>query len=479
MNYGAVVHIIGKILLIIAAMFVLPLIVSFIYKETQQLAFFIPMGILLALGGIMTVKPYERKSLYIGEGFLIVVLSWLLISVFGAMPFLLSGAIKSPVDAVFEMVSGFTTTGSTILTDIEALPHSLLFWRSFSHWIGGMGVLVLLLAVTSNKDTKTMYIMRAETPGPKADKLVSKTKYTAQILYIIYFALTALETVFLLFGGMPFFDAVVTAFATAGTGGFAIKNASIAAYNSAYCEYVIGAFMLLFGINFGMYFLLLRGKLRDILKSEELRWYLIIIAAATAIVALNISGAAKSAEEAIRYAFFTVTSTITTTGFVAVDYDLWPTASKVVVLLLMFIGSCSSSTGGGIKVIRAVILAKLGLRELKLVGSPRTVRSISFDGKAVEPSIVSGISSYIIVYMFIMGISVLLLSFDNLTVTECISGVVTCINNVGPGFESIGAVGNFAALSGFSKIVLCINMLLGRLELFPILALFSRSLWKV
>ena len=479
MNYGAVMHIIGKILLTIAAMFLLPLIVSFIYHENIQLAFLIPMGILVALGLIMTVKHIERKSVYIGEGFLVVVLSWLLISVFGAMPFLISGAVKSPIDAVFEMISGFTTTGSTILTDIEALPRSLLFWRSFSHWIGGMGVLVFLLAVTSNKDTKTMYIMRAETPGPKADKLVSKTKFTAQILYIIYFSLTALEAVFLLIGGMPFFDAVVTAFATAGTGGFAIKNESIAAYNSAYCEYVISVFMLLFGINFGMYFLALRRRFRDIWKSEELKWYLIIIAAATAVVAINITGVTKGAEEAVRYAFFTVTSTITTTGFVTVDYDLWPTASKIVIFLLMFIGSCSSSTGGGIKVIRIIILAKIALRELKRVGSPRTVRSISFDGKAVEPSIVSGISAYIIVYMFIVGISVLLLSFDNLTVTESISGVVTCINNVGPGFESIGAVGNFAALSGFSKIVLCINMLMGRLALFPILALFSRSLWKV
>ncbi len=479
MNFGAVVHIIGKILLTIAAIFVLPLTVSFIYKETGQLAFFIPMAILLALGLIMTVKPVKRKNVYIGEGFLIVVLSWLLISLFGAAPFLISGAIKSPVDAVFEMVSGFTTTGSTILTDIEALPHSLLFWRSFSHWIGGMGVLVLMLALTSNKDVKTFYIMRAETPGPKADKLVSKTKYTAQILYVIYMGLTVLEIVFLLLGGMPLFDAIVTAFATAGTGGFAIKNASIAAYNSVYCEYVIGIFMLMFGVNFGMYFLLLHGRLKDIWKSEELRCYLIVVAAATVVVAFNISGIAGSTAETVRQAFFTVSSTITTTGFVCVDYALWPTASKIVIFLLMFIGSCSSSTGGGIKIIRVIILAKLGLREIKHVGSPRIVRSITFDKKVLEPSVVSGIAAYIIVYMFIVGISVLLLSFDNLTFTESISGVVTCLNNVGPGFESIGAVGNFAALSDFSKIVLCINMLLGRLELFPILALFSRSLWKV
>lgn len=479
MNYSAVAHFIGKILLVAAALFLLPLAVSFIYGESGQAAFVIPMAILAASGVALTTLPASRKDMYIGEGFLTVTLSWLLISLFGAMPFLISGAIKSPVDAVFETISGFTTTGSTILKDIEALPYSLLFWRSFTHWIGGMGVLVFLLAITANKEIKTMYIMRAESPGPKAGKLVSKMSYTARILYLIYIGMTVLEIILLLAGGMPLFDAVVNSFSTAGTGGFGIKNASIAAYDNVYFEYVIGIFMLLFGVNFGLYFLILTGKVRDFFKNSELKCYLAVIAAATVLITLNILGVTKSVGEAVRYAFFTVSSTITTTGFVSVDYELWPTASKMIIFFLMFIGSCSSSTGGGIKVIRFIILAKLGLRELKLVGSPRTVRSISVDNKPVDPAVVSGVASYLIVYIFVMAISVLVLSFDNLTIAECISGAVTCLNNVGPGFESIGATGNFSQLSSLSKIVLSADMLLGRLELFPILALFTPSLWKV
>lgn len=479
MNYGAVAQIIGKILLISGALFVMPLAVSFIYSESCQMAFIIPMTIMLILGFIFTKLHKQRKSVYIGEGFLIVTLTWLLISVFGAMPFVISGAIPSPVDAFFETVSGFTTTGSTTLTDIEALPKSVLFWRSFTHWIGGMGVLVFLLAVTANKDTKTMYIMRAESPGPKAGKLVSRMKHTARILYLLYILLTLIETVLLVAGGMPVFDAVVNSFSTAGTGGFGIKNASIAAYDNPYFDYVIGIFMMLFGMNFGVYFLLITGNIREMLKNEEVKWYLIIIALATATIAFILSGTGESLSTIIRQSFFTVSSTITTTGFILVDYETWPTAAKIIIVLLMFIGGCSSSTGGGIKVIRFMILSKLALREVKLSGSPRTVRSVCVDKKAVDPEIVRGISAYLIVYVFVMCISVLLLSFDKLTITETVSGVITCLNNVGPGFESIGATGNFGALSDFSKILLSIVMLLGRLELFPILALLTPSLWKV
>ncbi|MBS7298492.1 MAG: TrkH family potassium uptake protein [Eubacteriales bacterium] len=479
MNYGLVSQTIGKIMLITGTLFSLPVFVSFIYSDGCAMAFLLPMAIMLIAGFFMTRVKKEQKSLYIGEGFLIVTLTWILISIFSAMAFVLSGAIPSPIDALFESVSGFTTTGATILAEIESLPKSVLFWRSFTHWIGGMGVLVFILAITSNGESKNMYIMRAESPGPKAGKIVSKTKDTARILYLIYVGLTITETAFLLFGGMSLFDSVVTAFATAGTGGFSVRNASIAAYDSAYIDYVTGIFMLLFGINFTVYFLILTGKVRDAFKNEEVRWYLLIILISTLAITAIILNQIGNLADAIRQAFFTVSATITTTGFVLTDYGVWPTAAKIIIFLLMFIGACSGSTGGGIKVIRILILSKLAGRELKLAGSPRTVRSVSIDSKAVNSEIVRGVGAYFIVFMITFSISILLVSFDNLTITEAISGVATCINNVGPGFESIGPVGNFSEISMFSKAILIINMLLGRLELFPILALFSPSLWKV
>lgn len=479
MNYGLVSQTIGKIMLIIGALFSLPVLVSFIYSDGCSLAFLLPMAIMLFAGFLMTRVKKEQKGLYIGEGFLIVTLTWILISVFSAAAFVLSGAIPSPIDALFESVSGFTTTGATILAEIESLPESVLFWRSFTHWIGGMGVLVFILAITTNGESKNMYIMRAESPGPKAGKIVSKTKDTARILYLIYVGLTVLETAFLLFGGMPLFDSVVTAFATAGTGGFAIKNASIAAYDSAYIDYVISIFMMLFGINFTVYFLILTGKLRDAFKNDEVKWYLLIILASTLAITAIILNYVGNIADAFREAFFTVTSTISTTGFILTDYEVWPTAAKIIIFLLMFVGGCSGSTGGGMKVIRILIMSKLAARELKLAGSPRTIRSVSIDNKAVNPEIVRGVAAYFIVFMLTFAVSTLLLAFDNLTITEAISGVATCINNVGPGFESIGPVGNFSGLSVFSKLVLIIDMLLGRLELFPILALFSPSIWKV
>lgn len=479
MNYGLVAGIIGRIMLITGGLFLLPIAVSFIYSDGCVIAFLLPMMIMLLFGFLLTLTPKKQKSLYIGEGFLIVTLTWIIISITSAAAFTLSDAIPSFLDAVFEAVSGFTTTGATILSEIESLPRSVLFWRSFTHWIGGMGVLVFILAINSDGDTKAMYIMRAESPGPKANKIVSKTRNTARILYLIYVFLTLLEVVFLLFGGMPVFDAVVTSFSTAGTGGFGIRNANIAAYDSAYIDYVIGIFMLLFGVNFSVYFLVLTGKLKDALKNEEVRCYLAVIVVSTVMVAAIILGYVGNFADAVRQAFFTVSSTITTTGFVVTDYNLWPTAAKIIILILMFIGGCSGSTAGGIKVIRILIMGKLASHELKLSGSPRRVRTVSIDGKAVSAEIVRGVSAYFIVFMIAFAVSVILVSFDNLSISEAISGVVTCINNVGPGYESIGAVGNFGALSAFSKIVLTVDMLLGRLELFPILALFSPSLWKV
>lgn len=478
MNYRAVANMVGRIMIMCAAFFALPLAVNFIYAENLWLSFAAPMAAMALLGLALVRVGKKKKDMYIGEGFLTVTLVWLAISLFGAVPFVFSGAIASPVDAFFETVSGFTTTGSTILTEVESLPRSVLFWRSFTHWIGGMGVLVFMLAITANHDTKTIYIMRAESPGPKAGKLVSKMKYTAQILYIIYIVLTLLELVFLLLGEMPFFDAATTAFSTAGTGGFGVRNANIAAYNSAYVEYVVGVFMLLFGINFGIYFMIITGKIADIFKNSELKWYLAIIFAAVAIITAVLY-ASEGLALSFRHAFFTVAATITTTGFVSADFDLWPTAAKMVIFFLMFIGGCASSTGGGLKVVRFMILSKLGAREVRLAANPRTVRPICADGKAVDNTIVRSITAYFIVYLMVSGVSMLFLSFDDVSVAECISGVVTCVNNVGPGFERIGAVGNFAHLSGFSKLVLCADMLMGRLELFPILALLSPAVRRV
>ncbi len=477
MNYRHVFEIIGRIMLVTAGLLLLPLIVGIIYNEDTGMAFILPMLILAILGFLLMKIPQKKKGLYIGEGFLIVTLSWVLISIAGAVPFIISGAIPSVVDALFETVSGFTTTGSTILKEVESLPKSILFWRSFTHWIGGMGVLVFLLAISAGQDTKTMYIMRAESPGPKPGKLVSKMATTSRILYLMYIFLTALEMVFLVCGGMPIFDAITTSFSTAGTGGFGVTNANIAAYASPYFHYVISIFMALFGVNFGAYFLLVLGKFKDAFRIDEVKWYFAIIGIATAVIML-IMLAENGLEKAFRESFFVVTSTITTTGFILADYEVWPTACKIIILLLTFIGACSSSTGGGFKIIRVMVLAKLAKSELKLSLSPRTVRTLTIDGKSADRELARNVTAYFIVYMIVFAFSVLVISFDNVTPIEAISSVATCINNVGPGLERLGATGNFSELSDFSKLFLSFNMLLGRLELFPILALLNTSLWR-
>ncbi len=477
MNYRQVFETLGRIMLVMAGLFLLPLLVAFYYGENTLTAFLVPIFTLAALGFVLMKIPQKRKGLYIGEGFLIVTLSWLLISLAGAVPFVMTGSIPSFVDAFFETVSGFTTTGSTILAEVESLPKSLLFWRCFTHWIGGMGVLVFLLAISAGHDTKTMYIMRAESPGPKAGKLVSKMSHTARILYLMYIFLTAVEVVFLTAGGMPMFDAITTSFSTAGTGGFGVRNANIAAYNNPYFDYVIAVFMMLFGVNFGAYFLLLMGKFKDAWRIDEVRWYFAIVGIATLIITL-IMLAEKGLATAFRESFFVVSSTITTTGFILSDYETWHTSAKIVILLLMFIGSCSSSTGGGIKVVRILVLARLAKNELKLSANPRAVRSVRLDGKVADSELIRSIMAYFIVYMLVYALSVLIIAFDNVSLIESISSVATCINNVGPAFERLGATGNFSELSDFSKLILSADMLLGRLELFPILALLNISFWK-
>ncbi|MDO4618369.1 MAG: TrkH family potassium uptake protein [Clostridia bacterium] len=477
MNISKSLNILGKIMLITGALFMLPVIVAFIYKENTYTAFLVPMSIMLLSGLAFTKIKSDGKPLYIADGFVIVTFSWILMSIFGGLPFVLTGAMDF-VDAIFETVSGFTTTGSTILKEVESLPKSILFWRSFTHWVGGMGVLVFVLAISSKKDEKNMFIMKAESPGPKAGKLVASTKKTARILYLIYLFLTVLEVVFLLFGKMPLFDAITTAFATAGTGGFGVRNANIAAYNSKYVEYVVAIFMMLFATNFSVYFLILIGKIKDAFASEEIKWYFGIIATATLLIGLIILPVYKNIEETFRNSFFTVTSTMSTTGFITDDFELWPTAAKAVIFLLMFVGGCAGSTGGGLKVVRIMILGKFAKSAFKLSAHPRALATVTVDKKKVDDDMLKGVVGYFVTFIVIYALSIFVISLDNVTITEAIGGVTTCMNNVGPAFERLGATGNFSHLSDFSKLFLSLDMLLGRLEIFPVLALLSPSIWK-
>jgi len=467
-----------------AALFLAPALVSLIFREGRAFCFLIPGFLMFAAGALcLRFKPKRHKS-YAKEGFVTVAFMWIAFSVFGALPFMLDGCIPSFVDAFFETVSGFTTTGSTILTDVESLARSLLFWRSFTHWVGGMGVLALAIAVLpssrGNDDERdsAVHLLRAESPGPTFGKLVSKLSRNSRILYGIYTVMTLCEIVLLLAGGMPLFDSIVNSFGTAGTGGFGIKNASIGFYDSAYFDYVIGIFMILFGVNFNVYYFLLTGNLLKFLKSEEIKWYFGIIAAAVGVITVNIASLCDSVGEALRYAFFQVASIITTTGFVTADYELWPTLSKTVLVLLMFIGACAGSTGGGLKVSRVIILLKTAVKELRYQINPREVRAVRCDGEPVDHSVVTGVSSYFGIYMIIMALSTLLISFDGKDPTTTFTAVTACLNNIGPGLSEVGATGNFSGFSDFAKLVLSFDMLAGRLELYPMLIAFSPSMWK-
>ncbi|WP_335324198.1 TrkH family potassium uptake protein [Thomasclavelia saccharogumia] len=399
-------------------------------------------------------------------------------SIFGALPFCLTGEIPSFIDALFEMVSGFTTTGSSILSDIEALSHASLFWRSFSHWLGGMGILVFVIAFVPISSGRSLHILRAEVPGPVVGKLVSKIRLTARILYIIYAVLTLIETVLLMFGGMPLFDSLLNSFGTAGTGGFAIKNASIAAYDSAYIDIVITVFMILFGINFNLIYFVIIGKIKEVFKSEELRCYLLIIIGATVLITINILPMYKSVLSALRYSSFTVGSIITTTGFVTADYGKWPMFSQMIIIILMFIGACSGSTGGGIKVSRIIICLKNAKKELKQLLHPHSIQTVKFENQSIDDHVIANIHSYLVLYLVIFAISLLILTIFNLDFKSAFSAVATCLNNVGPGFDVVGPVSNFSSLSDISKLVLSFDMLAGRLEIFPILLLFAPSQWR-
>lgn len=479
MNYRMVSTTVGKILIAEAILMLLPLSVAFYYREVgTPWTFVLTAVLLLGFGFLLEIKRPRHRRIYAREGFMIVAISWILISLFGALPFLFSGAIANPVDALFETVSGFTTTGASILTDIESLPKSILFWRSFTHWIGGMGILVFVLAFLPQRENQSMHIMRAEVPGPTMGKLVSKTMMTARILYIIYFALTILEIIFLLFGGMPFFDSVTTAFATAGTGGFSVRNASIAAYDSLYCDVVISVFMILFGVNFNLYFLLLMRQFGRVFKSEELRWYLGIIAFATTVIALDILPMYKHITTAVRLAGFQVASIITTTGFSTADYTEWPVFSQMVLLALFCIGACAGSTGGGFKVERMMVLCKSVLSQIKKSLNGREVVAVKVDGKSVDKSYIHSVLAYLGLYVVVVFVGIFLVCFDQVDMQEAIGAVLTCFNNVGPAFGRLSPSGNFSVLSPFTKLVLSFLMLAGRLEIYPMLIVFYYKAWK-
>lgn len=478
MNYRMVAYIIGQILKIEAALLVLPLLVSLIYKENRVGAFLLPILLLLVIGTTATWQKPANKKIYAKEGFVIVSGAWIFMSLFGCLPFFIDGCIPSFADCFFETVSGFTTTGASILTNVEALPLSMLFWRSFTHWIGGMGVLVFVLAILPQTDTQSMYLMKAEVPGPTVGKLVSKIKLTARILYGIYIVLTLIEIVLLKLGGMAFFDCVVNSFGTAGTGGFSIKNSGIAFYQSSYIEYVIGIFMIIFGINFNLFYLIIIGKIRQAVKSEELRGYLLIVLVAVALITLNIYPSSQSLEQAFRHAFFQVSSIITTTGYSTADFVHWPLFSQGILLLLMFFGGCAGSTSGGIKISRIVILFKTVIYEIKRMISPKAVVSLKLEGKTPASDTLRGVYCYFIAYMLTMGASVLLITLENMDFTTVSTAVISCINNVGPGLGAVGPMGNFSAFSDFSKYLLSFDMLAGRLEIFPMLIIFSPAVWK-
>ena len=478
MNTKMIRYILAKMLGVEAILLLLPALVSLIYGEFSGVYFLIPSGILIVIYLLVGMKKPEKRTIYGKEGMVIVASAWILWSLFGALPFTLSGSIPSYLDAFFETVSGFTTTGSSILTDVEALPQGMLFWRSFTHWIGGMGVLVFVMVLTTLDKRNSMYLMRAEVPGPEKDKLVPRTMSTARILYGMYLGLTLIEVILLLLGGMNMFDSLIHAFGTAGTGGFSNYAASVGHFDSAYIDGVISIFMILFGINFNLYFFLLIRDFKPVWKNEELRAYLGIILAAVAVITLNISGQYPNPLKAFRYALFQVASIITTTGYATADYNAWPMLSQCILLMLMVIGACASSTGGGIKVSRFLMVLKCIKREIKQMVHPKSISIIRVNDKKVGADVLRSLYVYLMAYAGIVVGSVLLVSIDNLDFGTTFSSVLATLNNIGPGIADVGPVGNFAEFSPLSKIVFCFDMLAGRLEIVPFLMLFTASAWN-
>ncbi|MDD5954346.1 MAG: TrkH family potassium uptake protein [Firmicutes bacterium] len=477
MNYSMLRYLFGVVLLIEAAFLALPLVVSVIYWESSGICFLITMAVAGILGFLLTRWKPARRDMYAREGFVFTSVAWIVISLIGAVPFTLSGQIPSYLDAVFETVSGFTTTGASILTDVEALDNGMLFWRSFTHWLGGMGILVFMLALV-NMGGQANHLLRAESPGPTVSKMVPNMRKSTAILYGIYIAMTVLEVILLCLGGMPLFDSLCTSFGTAGTGGFGIKNASMGAYPSYYLQGVVSVFMVLFGINFNVYFFILMKKYAMAWRNSEVRVYLAIIAASTLVITVNILNLFPSVLDALHHAFFAVASIITTTGFSTADFDLWPQLSRLILVMLMVVGACAGSTGGGVKVSRMVILYRVLSSELHKLLHPRSVKVLTLDGKAVSRETIQGIQSYMTLYFLIAVGSMLLVSLDNHDFVTTVTSVVATLNNIGPGLSLVGPTGNFSIFSAPAKIVLALDMLFGRLELFPMLILLMPSTWR-
>ena len=478
MNYRMLGYVLGRIFMVEAALLLPPSIVAVIYGEWSCLFAFVVTAVGLAvLGLVLGLRSPANSAIYAREGLVIVALAWVLMSVFGALPFIISGDIPFFVDAFFETVSGFTTTGSSILRDVEAMSYSMLFWRSFTHWVGGMGVLVLAIAILPSTGN-ALYLMQAECPGPQVGKLVPKGKTSALYLYLIYGVLTLVTVILLFTGGMPLFDSVCHAMGIAGTGGFGIKNDGVSYYNSPYLEGVITVTMILFGVNFTLYYHLLIRRFREVRKNTELRVYFCIIAAATGLIMLNIQPIYHSVGKCFRYAVFQVASIMTSTGFATADYNNWPLFSQMILLLLMFIGACGGSTGGGFKVQRFVILWKSGFASLRKMVHPNSVNQVKSDDKILRSEVLQHVLSYLILYLGLVIASFMLISLDDMDFGTAVSAVSTCINNIGPGMNRVGPMENFSFLSDFSKMVLSADMLLGRLEIFPILVLLSPSVWR-
>ena len=489
MNYRSVFYVLGKIMNILALLMLLPLFVSFYYnmqgfKEAKYISFIIPIALLFLLGMILKCFKPSSVKIYAREGLVICGVGWILVSLFGSLPFIISGIIPNFVNAFFETTSGFTTTGATILNKIESIPKSILFWRSFTHWIGGMGILCFLIAVVPKSNSNSMYVMKAEVPGPTAGKVTPKISESARSLYIIYSVMTVIEIIVLFFGSritgdnLRLFDGVVTSFATAGTGGFSVLNSSILGYNSKFVEWVCIIFMFLFGVNFNLYYFLLTKRYKEAFMDEEFRTYVIINVTFVALITLNIMGTYPHISDAIRDSFFAVNTCMSTTGFGTADFDLWPTFSKIILLLAMCIGCSAGSTGGGIKVSRVVLYTKQIFRDLRLSTRPNTIIKVRMNKRVVDDKVIRGVNVYLVIYVSITVISTLLLSIEGYSITTCFSGVVACFNNIGPGLELLGPTKNFDFLSMGSKIVLIIDMLAGRLELFPIIVLFSPNTWR-
>ena len=483
MNYSIIRNILGKLMILISVFMMLPLVVSFIYQEgtIYYISYLIPMAGLLILGYLFNIKKATNTKMLAREGFVIVGLSWLLMSLFGCIPFMINKEIPNFFDAFFEMASGFTTTGASIITDVTVLKHSTQIWRSFSHWIGGMGVLVFILAIIpESKDGYSMHILRAESPGPQVGKLVSHMQVTSRILYIIYLTLTLIEFLLLWLGPdkkMGVFESLFYSLGTAGTGGFSM-HANGLEFFTPYSQYVIAIFMIIFGINFSLFYLLLLGNIKEVFKNEELRWYLGIVLISVVIICINIYSTYQNFEQSFRLSLFQVATIISTTGFSSANFDTWPALSKTILVTLMFLGGMAGSTAGGLKISRINILLKSAIRKIKKMINPRKVETQTIDNKPLTDNMVESVEGYFIVYFILLILCVLLISVDNFDFTTNFTASLACISNVGPGLNLVGPYGSYAMYSSFSKFILSLVMIIGRLELFPILVLFSPTTWR-